>query len=465
MSELEKGEAWVEEECRKLVAMIQRIGEPDGSGQHRVQFGMLQEAYDSISDSVLGILIRAKKRNVVHYEGEALLKGTHDHVYVYTGPPKRNEETAAGGGPQPNLTKYKMMLKAGIVEGAVRQRMTQDGLDADRVFPMVSGAAQAAPEVPDSPYLSRQTFMATMRPGVGFINGADPAAMQVQQQQQRQPMAPRVQQTENRSAYSREGGSSYSANDRRKPPLQREMSNMSSGRPSRSRNERGDRRHRSPRDQSRPSHSRRDREHNRGDRHREHNRDRDRDRDRHRDRDHRGGASRSHSRPKEREKKRESLAKRISNSFRRKPREGGGSRRPKHDDGYGSSAGGGGGGSGSNNRHRHKEHRRNPRAAYRTPDAQASRPSRAVKNPMFDEVAKGERTKNRSRKESASRRTSARSGATAVSTGFGNGKFQKSLKSSYSMPPEYSEAPPIKLRSGLNREAATRRIRKIIKGE
>ena len=47
-----------------------------------VQFGPLFYKYADISDTLVGILLRAKKRNLIFYKGDMLFQNRHDHVKI-----------------------------------------------------------------------------------------------------------------------------------------------------------------------------------------------------------------------------------------------------------------------------------------------------------------------------------------------------------------------------------------------
>lgn len=60
---------WVNNEIERLLSVIQDLGTRRDDGTICVKFGLLFYAYQSISNSLVGILIRAKKRNYLHYPG------------------------------------------------------------------------------------------------------------------------------------------------------------------------------------------------------------------------------------------------------------------------------------------------------------------------------------------------------------------------------------------------------------
>ena len=74
---------WVEVEIAKLVTVIQSHGAPDAkTGRVTVTFGVLFNAYADISDTLVGILMRARKRKVLAFEADMLFQGVHDHVEI-----------------------------------------------------------------------------------------------------------------------------------------------------------------------------------------------------------------------------------------------------------------------------------------------------------------------------------------------------------------------------------------------
>jgi len=73
---------WVEKEVDKLILVIKAIGLKGPDGKHQVTFGTLFIAYQDISDTLVGILMRAKKRKLIEYPGEMLLQTKDDHVII-----------------------------------------------------------------------------------------------------------------------------------------------------------------------------------------------------------------------------------------------------------------------------------------------------------------------------------------------------------------------------------------------
>jgi len=75
---------WVELEIAKLVEVIKEIGAYDAAegGVATVCFGPLFYHYQDISDTLVGILMRAKKRKLLKYQGDMLFQGAHDKVKI-----------------------------------------------------------------------------------------------------------------------------------------------------------------------------------------------------------------------------------------------------------------------------------------------------------------------------------------------------------------------------------------------
>ena len=75
---------WVEKEIDKLIKEIEQVGKKSGN-EIQITFGELFHHYQDVSDTLVGILQRAKKRGILRYEGEGgnlLLQGKHDKVVI-----------------------------------------------------------------------------------------------------------------------------------------------------------------------------------------------------------------------------------------------------------------------------------------------------------------------------------------------------------------------------------------------
>lgn len=82
----------ISKEIKKLCEAIRTIGElkeKDGGegGSNRkviaVEFGKLFRHYVSISNKLVGILLRARKQRLVEFDGEMLWQGKDDHVVIF----------------------------------------------------------------------------------------------------------------------------------------------------------------------------------------------------------------------------------------------------------------------------------------------------------------------------------------------------------------------------------------------
>ncbi|XP_042189440.1 actin-binding Rho-activating protein-like [Callorhinchus milii] len=72
----------VGKEMDELRGIIKRIGEAGPDGKTRVTFGRLFDAYVTISNKVVGILLRARKHGLVHFDGEMLWQGRDDQLLI-----------------------------------------------------------------------------------------------------------------------------------------------------------------------------------------------------------------------------------------------------------------------------------------------------------------------------------------------------------------------------------------------
>lgn len=71
----------INEEIRQLIVDIERLGEP---GSSEVKFGVLfdDDQVANYYEALVGTLKSAKKRGVVEYKGQMLLKGVSDDVVI-----------------------------------------------------------------------------------------------------------------------------------------------------------------------------------------------------------------------------------------------------------------------------------------------------------------------------------------------------------------------------------------------
>eukprot|EP00980_Cylindrotheca_fusiformis_P008490 scaffold1804_cov125-Cylindrotheca_fusiformis.AAC.1 len=71
----------LDEECAQLLSDIRRIGEP---GEPFVLFGELfdDDEVQNYYEALVGTLKSAKKRGLIEFKGQMLLKGPHDKVKI-----------------------------------------------------------------------------------------------------------------------------------------------------------------------------------------------------------------------------------------------------------------------------------------------------------------------------------------------------------------------------------------------
>ncbi|XP_043543419.1 actin-binding Rho-activating protein-like [Chiloscyllium plagiosum] len=69
-------------EVEELLYVIRRYGEAGPGGNICITFGRLFDAYVTISNKVVGILLRARKHGLVHFEGEMLWQGRDDRALI-----------------------------------------------------------------------------------------------------------------------------------------------------------------------------------------------------------------------------------------------------------------------------------------------------------------------------------------------------------------------------------------------
>jgi|TARA_B110000208_G_C11437530_1_gene309561 hypothetical protein len=66
----------------KLVEVINENGETGENGCKCITFGVLFVLYQDISDTLVGILMRAKKYKKLTYSGQMLFQGMHNDVVI-----------------------------------------------------------------------------------------------------------------------------------------------------------------------------------------------------------------------------------------------------------------------------------------------------------------------------------------------------------------------------------------------
>ncbi|XP_042529129.1 actin-binding Rho-activating protein [Dipodomys spectabilis] len=77
-----RAEEHIYREIMELCFVIRTMARHSRDGRIQVTFGELFDRYVRISDKVVGILMRARKHGLVHFEGEMLWQGRDDHVVI-----------------------------------------------------------------------------------------------------------------------------------------------------------------------------------------------------------------------------------------------------------------------------------------------------------------------------------------------------------------------------------------------
>ncbi|XP_027705685.1 actin-binding Rho-activating protein [Vombatus ursinus] len=77
-----RAEEHIHREVMGLCFIIRTMARCGRDGKIQVTFGELFDRYVRISDKVVGILMRARKHGLVHFEGEMLWQGRDDHVVI-----------------------------------------------------------------------------------------------------------------------------------------------------------------------------------------------------------------------------------------------------------------------------------------------------------------------------------------------------------------------------------------------
>eukprot|EP00466_Bigelowiella_natans_P015307 jgi/Bigna1/138851/aug1.47_g13559 len=78
----EKAKLWVKQQIGILLTVIKREGSKGPQGHHQVNFGKLFTAYQDISDTLVGMLRRARKYKGLTFEGDMLYQGVSDKVVI-----------------------------------------------------------------------------------------------------------------------------------------------------------------------------------------------------------------------------------------------------------------------------------------------------------------------------------------------------------------------------------------------
>lgn len=74
--------AHISQEVKDLCRVILQMGHEQPDGTVCVTFGRLFERYTRISNKVVGMLLRARKQNLIDFEGEMLFQRRDDDVII-----------------------------------------------------------------------------------------------------------------------------------------------------------------------------------------------------------------------------------------------------------------------------------------------------------------------------------------------------------------------------------------------
>ncbi|XP_041060047.1 actin-binding Rho-activating protein [Carcharodon carcharias] len=78
----QRAQQHVQKEMKEMCFIIRNMGIEGRDGKTRVTFGELFDRYVTVSDKVVGILMRARKHGLLDFEGEMLWKGEHDDIVI-----------------------------------------------------------------------------------------------------------------------------------------------------------------------------------------------------------------------------------------------------------------------------------------------------------------------------------------------------------------------------------------------
>jgi len=80
----EDHQATVDKEVIQIQQDIKRLGQKNENGQTFVPFGVLFDDHDvqGYYEALVGTLRAAKKRGIIDFKGQMLLKGAHDNVAI-----------------------------------------------------------------------------------------------------------------------------------------------------------------------------------------------------------------------------------------------------------------------------------------------------------------------------------------------------------------------------------------------
>lgn len=73
----------INEEILQLCQIIEKEGKPLADGKVGVTFGFLFDAYENISENLVGLLRRARKQKYIDFEGEMLFQNKDEQVAIH----------------------------------------------------------------------------------------------------------------------------------------------------------------------------------------------------------------------------------------------------------------------------------------------------------------------------------------------------------------------------------------------
>jgi len=116
----------LDDECKQLLVDIRRIGSEPGSP--KVTFGELFDDDDAQQyyEALVGTLKSAKKRGMIDFKGQMLLKGVHDNVVISIKDAKEDN-----GAPQQSQEPPKMVEEKDEEEKPEQQQQQDDDKDEE----------------------------------------------------------------------------------------------------------------------------------------------------------------------------------------------------------------------------------------------------------------------------------------------------------------------------------------------
>merc|ERR1712048_1481000 len=71
-------------DLKALIKFIKKLGARNNDGQYTVKFGVLFDDHEAANtfEAINGTLRTAKKRQIIDFKGQMLLKGPHDNVPI-----------------------------------------------------------------------------------------------------------------------------------------------------------------------------------------------------------------------------------------------------------------------------------------------------------------------------------------------------------------------------------------------